>query len=642
MPRQGLKALFLQHLQNRNYRMQSPFCKMKVSLHVLRFLSVWIILNTAAQALDEGTVNAIANTNCANFLSSEQIPKAIASSNVSEAHINTTDIIAVGAPLCPPWYRMTADGQCEQGENFNYLLNFQEHTQQTWLQTFYCMTTSKENQTTRTDVIGSCLYSFDVRDSTYYPLPCNVSQLNDYMCADLNREGQLCGRCKEGFAPTVYSYTLSCVKCTDYRLNWLKYVAVAFVPLTLFCIFVCVFHISATSSYLHGFIFYCQIVSMPTIVRMAQNTNGYKESGSSERVGGQTYVSLISVWNLDFFRGVNKPFCIHPNMTVVQALALDYVIALYPLILIIITFMLVLLYGKNYTVVVTLWKPFKIVLRPFLRNLNIETSLIESFATLYLLSVMKIQSVTLDLLAPTSLYYADGRISDKLYLYLAGDVEYFGVEHLPYALLALVLFSIFVIFPAIIFFLYPCKLFQTCLNKVHCNFHVLRTFMDVFQGHYKDGTNNTRDYRYFSGIFFVTRLILVASFVLLNSLYSFLIFGTILTVLGFTVATLHPQRTQLHYAFDCIILMLLSVLLFSVIGYFIGPHSSIPSTVSKLFGYIALVLPLLYIKCLVGYWTVVKKKVPQRLGRTVWTFITKVIFVKNNEGEYQHLIFHAT
>ena len=49
------------------------------------------------------------------------------------------------------------------------------------------------------------------------------------------------------------------------------------------------------------------------------------------------------------------------------------------------------------------------------------TSLIESFATLYLLSTMKLQSVTLDLLSPTQLYHVDGSTDDKLYLYLAGD-----------------------------------------------------------------------------------------------------------------------------------------------------------------------------------------------------------------------------
>ena len=31
-----------------------------------------------------------------------------------------------------------------------------------------------------------------------------------------------------GYAPPVYSYSLSCVECADYSYNWMKYVAAAF------------------------------------------------------------------------------------------------------------------------------------------------------------------------------------------------------------------------------------------------------------------------------------------------------------------------------------------------------------------------------------------------------------------------------
>ena len=202
------------------------------------------------------------------------------------------------------------------------------------------------------------------------------------------------------------------------------------------------------------------------------------------------------------FRIFYKPFCIHPNMTVVQALALDYIIALYPLVLLVITYGLVSLHSRNNRIIVTLWRPFTTFLRPFIHNFNIKKSLIESFATLYHLSMMKMQSVTLDLLSPTVLYNIDGRIDDKLFLYLAGDVEYFGSDHMPYAILALFFSTVFLLIPGLLLFFYPCRLFQHFLNKIHCNFIALRTFMDVFQGHYKDGTNNTHDYLFFSGIFF--------------------------------------------------------------------------------------------------------------------------------------------
>ena len=119
-------------------------------------------------------------------------------------------------------------------------------------------------------------------------------------------------------------------------------------------------------------------------------------------------------------------------MSIVQALALDYLVALYPLVLLLIAFTLVYLHGRNQKIIVKLWKPFGLILRPCVRNLNIQTSLIESFATLFFLSAMKIQSVSLDLLSPTALYYPDGSTSSKLYLYLAGDIEYFGKHHRPY------------------------------------------------------------------------------------------------------------------------------------------------------------------------------------------------------------------
>ena len=115
------------------------------------------------------------------------------------------------------------------------------------------------------------------------------------------------------------------------------------------------------------------------------------------------------------------------------------------------------------------------------------------------------------------------------------------------------------------------------------------------------------------GIFFWTRFILVACFILLSSLYSFLAFSIIITMLGFTVTALHPHRSKLHYTLDCISFILLSVVLFSLIGYFLSPHNSISSEVSRLVLLVAVYLPLLYITFLTCYWIFGKRRIPQRL-----------------------------
>ena len=124
---------------------------------------------------------------------------------------------------------------------------------QTILQPLYCMTSSNLSSTGN-EALDSCFLTVPRRfGEKEVILPCNISDLNDFMCASTNREGQLCGRCREGFAIPVYSYSLRCVNCTDYSLNWLKYLAVAFGPLTVYSVIISVFHISPTSPYLHGY-----------------------------------------------------------------------------------------------------------------------------------------------------------------------------------------------------------------------------------------------------------------------------------------------------------------------------------------------------------------------------------------------------
>ena len=204
------------------------------------------------------------------------------------------------------------------------------------------------------------------------------------------------------------------------------------------------------------------------------------------------------------------------------------------------------LHTRNCWFLTKIWKPFRHIMRPILRNFDIQTSLIDSFATLFLLSSIKFQSVSSDLLLPTRLYDINGRPNSKTYLYLAGDVEYFGSKHLPFAIIALLVFSMFVILPTLLLFLYPCRCFQQLLNRLHCNFHVLRVFMDVFLGPYKDGTDNSRDLRYFAGAFFLARIIFVLLFGYLDFFLSVALNGLVFSILLLMTAIFQPQKVSLH------------------------------------------------------------------------------------------------
>ena len=197
------------------------------------------------------------------------------------------------------------------------VLYFQSGMDHPQLLPFYCMTTL-QNKTHHRDVMGGCLLTTSVdKAMQYFPLPCNISELNNFMCAGLNREGELCGRCQEGFAPPVYSYSLKCVNCSEYGYpNWLKYTAIAFGPLTLFSAAIIAFHISATSTYLHGYILFCQLFSIPTILRLVLNSHGYNTYENTKWFFN-VYASITGVWNLDIFPLFYEPFCLHPHMTII-------------------------------------------------------------------------------------------------------------------------------------------------------------------------------------------------------------------------------------------------------------------------------------------------------------------------------------
>ena len=138
--------------------------------------------------------------------------------------------------------------------------------------------------------------------------------------------------------------------------------------------------------------------------------------------------------------------------------------------------------------------------------------------------------------------------------------------------------------------------------------------MDVYQGSYKNGTDNTRDYRFFSGIFFCARFLFVASFYLINSSFFELFIGVIVTVLGFTVAIVHPQRKYKHYLLDCLVLMFLSLLIFSTVGYGLQ-NSYISQEIEIILNTIALGLPIVYISGIVTYSFCVKTKLVQWLKK---------------------------
>ena len=322
--------------------------------------------------------------------------------------------------------------------------------------------------------------------------------------------------------------------------------------------------------------------------------------------------SVYSCWNLDFFHTMYTPFCLHPKLTTIQALAMDYLIAVYPLALLGLVY---LFHDRGCRPIMWLWKPFHYCFTRFRRQWDIKTSLIDSFATFHFLSFLKFLSVLVDLLVPTTVYNIHGERLPKIYLYYDGSTEYFGREHLPFGIMALLVFLVFNLFPTMLLCLYPCECFQRCLNKLGLRCGKLHIFMDTFQGCYKDGTNGTRDCRYFVGLYLWLRIVLMGIYALTRTDFYYPLATVAVVVFGIFFAIFQPYQVAAHNVIG------ISLIFCVVIGYSSAMAGIISSAQTKVKFFcdtsvvmiaFTFLIPLFYFVGVVVYWITVREKLPQK------------------------------
>ncbi len=125
-------------------------------------------------------------------------------------------------------------------------------------------------------------------------------------------------------------------------------------------------------------------------------------------------LSFCGIWNLDFFRYLIPSFCIKKSLTPLQSTALEYVIAIYPLLLVAITYVSVELYDRDYKLVVMLCMSLKKLMCTYqyrtsqYKEFNVKFSLLITFATFLQLSYTKLLFVSFNLLNFTYLKNSSG------------------------------------------------------------------------------------------------------------------------------------------------------------------------------------------------------------------------------------------
>ena len=458
------------------------------------------------------------------------------------------------------------ESSCTCGDTIKESVKCTNNSELLWIQPCYCLYYDRQyNGTIAGECFFTCFYhTMSDTGSIYYPITrhllINASLINAEVCGaipHLHRTGRFCGKCKKGYGLAVYSYNyLECIPCEDYGLkNWVKFLAAALLPLTVFYLLVILLRISITSSRLNGLVFVVQCLTSPLQQRgqLGELHASSKEwHSSTEFVLFRTEMTIYGAFNLDFFRAFFPDICLHPDLNFMHVVSLDLIIALYPFFLIAVTYFLVHVYDRKLRLVVWLCSLIKRYTNHYNYNLQLRTSIVEAFATFILLSSFKILGVCSDLLFPTVSYHTDGKVLQKKFLHYDATIEYFGSKHLPFAILALCIGFVFLVLPFLLLFLYPCKCFQKFLNTFNSRGQALHIFMDVFQGNYR---TQPRDLRYFSAFYLFLRFIFAFSIMFIHSIVWLPLNCGIILLSALVVSLFQPYKNSRHNQCDVVFLL---------------------------------------------------------------------------------------
>ena len=527
---------------------------------------------------------------------------------------------------CPTWYLAVKNNgvtRCVCDAIFEYGVVCDEATQQTLILGGYCMSYDYRINDT---ILGGCPFNYHHPDTqiVYISLPNETSELNSFMCSGLNRTGLLCSQCQQGLGPAVLSNKRQCVECFDKQYGWLLYITATLIPTTILCFLVIIFQFYVTSPEMNAFVFLCQFVTCTSAITNPYNYVDFTTNLTVIHFFELAVTTFYGIWNLDFFRYFIPSFCISSDMSTLHTLALEYVVAIYPLLLILLIYLCIQMYDSGVRLMVCVWRPFHACFARCRRKWDLKGSVINAFATFLLLSYSKLLTVSYSLLGGTELYNNRGERVGPVLLYNNASIEYFSRQHLPFALLAISVLLVFVVFPLLLLLLYPMRSFQRCLGYcTRIRWQFLHTFADAFQGGYKNGTNGTRDYRYFAGLYLLFRIVLLVAFIF-SMHYRWLILIPFSVIVSLMFTCFRPYKNNYFNIIDGLAFVLLALTFFLIM--YATRANPFPLQILYVVG----LIPFLYFISFILY-----KLLPRvALFRTCCSKIGKVLYTRN---ENQHL-----
>ena len=314
---------------------------------------------------------------------------------------------------CPPWFTLdyTNDSlfpQCVCSQAMSSYITCNQRERTSYIKVGHC---AFLDEVTNNTVVTMCPYVFPQHliHNGHIRLPQNLAQLNTFMCGHLTRQlgSPLCGRCTNGTGPSIYSFGSQCASCSI--LNILYYLLLQYAPATVIFLVIIVLRITLVSPPMAHYVFYCNIMHM-CFKLIAGFSFLYASTNTHVMIVIRVLLTLNSLWTFDPLYFFSPPLCISQHIHEVYIPFLETIAALYPFTLLLLTYILIELYARNCKLIVIIWKVIYRKCGCLFGSWNSDKSLIQVFATLFLLSFMKFMGVVSSTLLVSSVLNINGQV----------------------------------------------------------------------------------------------------------------------------------------------------------------------------------------------------------------------------------------
>ena len=297
---------------------------------------------------------------------------------------------------------------------------------------------------------------------------------------------------------------LTCINCTQYsKYGIILFIGLELIPMTLMVIVIIIFNIQLTNGSINIVVFYSQLIAI------IQSINGLTSPlGTFSTIFQHLSAIPCYIFNLDFTPFLfNYPLCISDHMSPLGAISFWYVIGFYPLLLLLLLYIWMTLYHKGFKCVVFITRPFHRCMARFWSMTDIEPSFTHSIASIYILCFTQLTATSFKILSLNV-------INNDNTFFFDEKQGYFQGWHGLAGFIAIIVLLFLIILPTLCILFYQFKWFQKLLDCLHLRKPLLITLADVFTGPYKNGTENTFDYRFMAGLYLLARIIILSQFII--------------------------------------------------------------------------------------------------------------------------------